>query len=126
MLAVPSHSPVLHDMDTESLRACFIIFPGTGLSLDQLVLPQILLSVFFFLKVNIFLQSSGTSPGCYDLPEMREHSLTATLAVTPSTLMCICSGPIDLCVCSLSLRSPVRASCSSTGSASFFLSVKLG
>lgn len=48
MLAIPSHSPVLHGMDTESLRICFIIFPGTGLSLTSWSFPRFSFLPLFF------------------------------------------------------------------------------
>ena len=48
MLAIPSQSPVLHDVDTESLRTCFRIFPGTGLSLTSWTFPRFSFLAFFF------------------------------------------------------------------------------
>lgn len=48
MPAIPGHSPVLHDMDTESLRTSFIIFPGTGLSLTSWSFPRFSFLPFIF------------------------------------------------------------------------------
>lgn len=62
MLAVP----VFHDMKTESLRTCFIIFPGTGMGLTGCSFLRFSFLPFFFLR------SSGSSSSCHDLLERTE------------------------------------------------------
>lgn len=48
MLAIHSHSRVLHEVDIESLRTCFIIFPGTELSLTIWSSPDSPFCLAFF------------------------------------------------------------------------------
>lgn len=53
MLAVP----VFHDMKTESLRTCFIIFPGTGMGLTGCSFLRFSFLPFFLSPViRVFFQ----------------------------------------------------------------------
>lgn len=56
MLAIPSHPPVLHDVDTESLRTHLVIFPGTRLSLTSWSFPRFL---FFYWRQEFFSSYQG-------------------------------------------------------------------